>query len=127
VTFTLPAMVVKLYSGTSSSPGAEEALPTGAHLVITDSGCGVGYRTANNGLTTVSAGQAALPLNSSYPNLGTNDTGILEYPGMPYGTYSVCYDNGKGKTYSVPSTVTNSGSGEVVNVYAGSAATAAAC
>jgi prepilin-type N-terminal cleavage/methylation domain-containing protein len=127
VNFTLPALVVKLYSGTSSSPGAEEALPAGSHLVITDTGCGVRYNAANNAATTLPAGQAALPLNASYPNLGANDTGILQFPGMPYGNYTVCYDTGSGgKTYSV-SPVKNTGNGEVVSLYAGSATTGTAC
>lgn len=120
LTFTLPAMVVKLYSGTSTS-SSEEALPNGWHVQIKDTGCGVDYNTANNAAGSLAAGQAALPLNSSYPNLGTNDTGILEYPGMPYGDYSACIDNGS--KYLVTTLPANTGSGQFVNLFAGSVAT----
>jgi prepilin-type N-terminal cleavage/methylation domain-containing protein len=120
VTLTLPAIVVKLYSGTSSSPGSEEALPTGWHLALTDTGCNVEYSSANNAAGLLTAGQAALPLNASYPALGANDTGILEYPGMPYGSYSACLDNGTKKV--VTTLPVNTGSGQVVNLYGGSVA-----
>ena len=45
----------------------------------------------------VSTNQGNLPLNPNYP-LGSNDTGILSYPGLPYGNYTVCYDNGSKST-----------------------------
>ncbi len=60
------------------------------------------------------------------PGTGVNDTGLLTYPGMPYGNYTVCYDNA-GKTYQYPMTVTNQVSGEIVKLYAGSATTGAPC
>jgi hypothetical protein len=114
----LPAMVVKVYSGTSASPGAEEALPSGWHIAVTDTGCNVNYSSANNAGSSLPAGQAALPLNASYPNLGANDTGILEYPGMPYGNYTACIDNGSKKV--VTTLPANTGNGQVVSLYAGS-------
>ncbi|HEY5430859.1 MAG TPA: prepilin-type N-terminal cleavage/methylation domain-containing protein [Solirubrobacteraceae bacterium] len=122
---TLPAMVVRLDKGTSASPGAEEALPAGAHLVVTDTGCGVQYIGYTTAPPTLAANQAALPLVSAV-GTGANDTGLLTYPGMPYGQYTVCYDKA-GKTYQDPATVTNEGNGEIVTLYAKSATTGAAC
>jgi type II secretory pathway pseudopilin PulG len=118
VSLALPALVVKVYTGTSGSPGAEEALPSGWHVALTDTGCNVNYSSANNSGASLPAGQAALPLNASYPNLGANDTGILEYPGMPYGNYTACIDNGSKKV--VTTLPANTGNGQVVSLYAGS-------
>jgi prepilin-type N-terminal cleavage/methylation domain-containing protein len=122
----LPAMVVKLWSGTAAAPGSEQALPVAWHVALTDTGCNVEYNTANNSAATLPAGQAALPLNAHYPSLGADDTGLLEYPGMPYGAYSVCVDNGSKKVVTtLPANTASSASqlgGQVVNLYAGSVA-----
>ena len=118
VTLTLPAMVVKLYSGASTGT-SEMALPAGAHLIITDTGCNVRYIGYLGAAPTVATNQAALPLNPSYPP-SSNDTGILAFPGMPYGNYTVCYDN-NGQKYST--TATNAGTGVLVALLAGSTTT----
>lgn len=124
VSLTLPAMVVRLYTGkSSSSPGTEEPLPAGSHLRVKDTGCGVSYIGYTTVAPTLTAGQAALPL-TTVVQAGSNDTGLLTYPGMPYGNYAVCYDNG---SKSSTATVTNQASGEVVNVYAGSLGTTGVC
>jgi len=121
VTLHLPAMVVKLWNGTSAAPGQEEALPAGAQLVITDTGCNnLRYTTA----TPTGTYQSSLPLNPAYPT-AANDTGILEYPGMPSGSYTVCYYS-SGRRYVTP-TISNSRSGEVVDLYAGSAVSGSQC
>lgn len=115
-TVLVPPMVVRLWSGSSStSPGSEEPLPASpSEIVITDP-CGVkyyGYYGTNP--PSVGTGQGAMPLNSNYP-AGSNVTGILSYPGLPYGNYTVCYDNGSKHTQA---TVTNTGVGESVSLYA---------
>lgn len=113
---TLPGMVVRLHSGTTITSASEEALPVGSHLVITDTGCNLRY-AGNSSL---------LPLLTTITRGGAADYGLLKNPGMPYGSYTVCYDNGTGgKRYST--TVTNKGSGEVVDLLAGSAVAGAAC
>lgn len=124
-TVTVPPMVVKLYSGTSSTPGSEEAVPNGSELLITDP-CGTKYYGYLAGTTppAVSAGQGNLPLNPGYPATASV-TGLLSYPGLPYGGYTVCYDNGT-KHYQ-PAAITNTGVGETVKLYAGSATTNGKC
>ena len=122
VNLTLPAMVVRLYSGTDTT-SPETTLPTGGDLIVTDTGCNmryVGYTTAP---PPVSAGQAVLPLTTTLGS-GANDTGLLKFPGMPYGQYTVCYDDA-GQMYG-PVSVTNQGAGEIVNLFAG-ATTAGTC
>jgi hypothetical protein len=123
---TLPAMVIRLYTGTPSTPGSEEALPTGGNLVVTDTGCGVSYMGYTTTPPVLASGQAALPLSlTPQTNGGSNDVGLLTYPGMPDGSYNVCFDNGS--THFGPLTVTNQGSGEIVNLYAGSATISGRC
>jgi prepilin-type N-terminal cleavage/methylation domain-containing protein len=122
---TLPAMVVRLYSGTSSTvPGSEMTVPAGAHLIVTDTGCNMRYIGYTTTPPAVTSGQAVLPLITTLKT-GLNDAGLLTYPGMPYGNYTVCYDNGT-KHYG-PMTVGNASTGEIVNLYAGSATTTGTC
>jgi prepilin-type N-terminal cleavage/methylation domain-containing protein len=121
---TLPAMVVRLYSGTSAAPGSETTVPVGAHLIVTDTGCSMRYIGYTTTPPAVTSGQAVLPLNTTLKT-GVNDTGLLTYPGMPYGNYTVCYDNGT-KHYG-PLVKQNAGTGEIVNLYALSATTTGLC
>jgi prepilin-type N-terminal cleavage/methylation domain-containing protein len=104
----LPALVVRVVNGAVEIP-----VTAPARLVITDTGCGlryIGYTGAT--APTLAAGQAALPLNTSYsPVVG--DTGLLASPGMPYGNYTVCYQSG---TRATSATVVNKGNGEVVTL-----------
>jgi prepilin-type N-terminal cleavage/methylation domain-containing protein len=116
VTLTVPAMVVQLYSGSTANPGVIEALPNGANIVITDTGCGVRYIGYTGTPPPITSKQAALPLVT-----GVASTGLLASPGMPDGTYTVCYQAGS-KKYVAPA-VTNHGRGEVINLYAGSTRT----
>jgi prepilin-type N-terminal cleavage/methylation domain-containing protein len=120
----LPTMIVKLYSGTSVAPGSLTSVPVGGHLLIKDSNCGVIYNS------TPAAGQITLPLN---PSGATANTGLLKYPGLPYGYYKVCYDDGS-KHYTYPTNpLTNTGNpttnvgGETVNLYAGSPPSSGVC
>jgi Tfp pilus assembly protein PilV len=119
VGLTLPAMVVRLYSGTSIANNAEEKLPANTKLTVSDDGCNVDYIS---NLTTPAAGQAVLPINTTYTvGTTTSATGLLKYPGMPYGHYTVCYTDANNKIYS--KSVTNSGSGVIVSLLAGSTVT----
>ncbi len=113
---TLPAMVMRLHSGAVGS--AEMALPSGSTLVVTDTGCDGGAHFVGGPGVSVPSGASYLPINAS-PNLGAaaNDTGLLAYPGMPYGQYTVCYQNGSKDTQV---TFTNKGTGEIVNLYTSS-------
>lgn len=106
---TLPAMVVRLHSGTTITSASEEALPVGSHLVITDTGCNLRY-AGNSSL---------LPLLTTVTRGGATDYGVLQNPGMPYGSYTACYDNG---TKHYAATVTNKSPGEVVDLFAGAGA-----
>jgi prepilin-type N-terminal cleavage/methylation domain-containing protein len=116
VALTLPAMVVRLYSGSTVSNANEIKLPASTKLTISDDGCNVDYIS---GLAAPAAGQANLPINASYtPGSTVSNTGLLQYPGMPYGHYTVCYTDASNKIYS--KSVTNSGSGVIVNLLAGS-------
>ncbi len=124
VKLMLPAMIVRLYSGQTTS-SSEIAVPAGATLTVKDMGCGmryVGY-TGSGPAPVLSAGTSVLPLNTAY---GSPDTGLLTDPGMPYGNYKVCYTDPTGKVYASAS-FPNQGSGEVVNLFAGSAVTGASC
>jgi len=132
-TLTLPAIVVRLYSGTGTisilggvvtlpgSAGSEIAMPAGSKLVITDTQCDGGEHYVGGPGVTVPANDSALPVSASpVINGGTNDIGLLAYPGMPDGKYTVCYQNGS--QYSQAS-LTNQGNGEIVNLFNGTLAT----
>lgn len=144
----LPAIVLKLMTGTSASPGSEEAMPAGAYITVNDSGCAVDYSTQNNSssYSSLSSGQAALPVltTSTSPTAALSNFGILQYPGMPDGSYYICYGtgttgspkyiwgvtSGAGATAKpaspITSTLTSSTTGgEVVTLYAGSTKTTA--
>jgi hypothetical protein len=128
-TLTLPSIVVRLYSGTGLisvlggvittvpvSAGSEMAMPAGSKLVITDTQCNGGeHYVGGPGGVTVPVNDSALPIKASpLLNASLNDTGLLAYPGMPDGKYTVCYQNGS--KYSQAS-LTNQGTGEVVYLY----------
>jgi hypothetical protein len=81
----------------------------GSHLVITDTGCNLRY-AGNSSL---------LPLLTTVTRGGATDYGVLQNPGMPYGSYTACYDNG---TKHYAATVTNKSPGEVVDLFAGAGA-----
>ena len=110
---SLPAMVIRLHSSAVGLP--EIALPAGSELVVTDTGCDGGAHFVGGPGVSVPGGDSYLPVNAS-PNLTgvANDTGLLAYPGMPSGKYTVCYQNG---TQDTQVTVTNQSSGEIVNLY----------
>lgn len=123
VSLTLPSIVVRLYSGTTTTPGSEIAMPASTKLVVTDTQCNGGEHYVGGPGVTVPANDSALPINSS-PNLTglSQDTGLLLYPGMPYGKYTVCYQNG---TKDSLASITNQATGEIVKIYNGSLATGA--
>jgi prepilin-type N-terminal cleavage/methylation domain-containing protein len=125
VSLTLPAMVVRLYSGTTATTAQERtALPAGSHLVMSDTGCGVNYVGYTAIPPLLAPTQAVLPLTTVTGPGGTNDTGLLKYPGMPFGKYTVCYDNG---TKKYTTTAVNQSTGEIVSLFAGSATTIGKC
>jgi hypothetical protein len=105
VTVPVPAMIIKVYSGTSTSPG-NEVLPS--HLYIKDTGCGVRYTGYLDNASPLPTGQQAyVAVNHLYAN-GTQN-GVLMYPGMPYGTYNVCVDDNT--SFWAATAVTNGGPG----------------
>ena len=114
VALALPPMVVRLYNGAPSAGTEISTMPAGSHLTITDTGCGLKYIGYTGAAPSVLAGQSILPLNTT-PGSGVNDIGYLKYPGMPYGSYQVCYDTGS-KMLATPVSVTNSGSGEFIQI-----------
>ena len=104
---TLPAIVVRLHA-TNGQSALTEPAPNG-QLVITDTGCGIRYMS--NPGPSLAASQAELLLNRATPPSAT--TGLLEYPGMPSGSYPVCYTAGG---QAVSTQVTNKGSGVSVDL-----------
>ncbi len=124
----LAPMVVRLYNGTPSTSTEVTSWPVGAHLTVTDTGCGLAYvgSTAATQPSYMPAGQSVLPLNSM-PGTGANDIGYLKYPGMPYGNYQVCYDTGAKKLATPISVTPNAGSGEIVQINVKNATTAGTC
>ena len=63
-----------------------------------------------------------MPINTTYTvGTTTSATGLLKYPGMPSASYTVCYTDASNKIYS--KSVTNSSSGVIVNLLAGSTVT----
>jgi hypothetical protein len=121
VSLTLPSMVVRLYSGTTTAPGSEIAMPASTKLVVTDTQCDGGEHYVGGPGVTVPVNDSALPINSSPVLNGLlNDTGLLNYPGMPFGKYTVCYQNG---TKDSQATITNQGTGEIIKIYNGSLTT----
>lgn len=121
VSLTLPSIVVRLYSGTTTTPGSEIAMPASTKLVVTDTQCNGGEHFVGGPGVTVPVNDSALPIRSSpVVNGGTNDIGLLTYPGMPYGKYTVCYQSG---TKDSLASITNQGTGEIVKIYNGSLTT----
>jgi prepilin-type N-terminal cleavage/methylation domain-containing protein len=120
-TLTVPSIVVRLYSGTTTVPGSEIVMPAASKLVVTDTQCDGGEHFVGGPGVTVPVNDSALPINSSpVLNGGTRDTGLLGYPGMPYGKYTVCYQSG---TKDSVASITNQGTGEIVKIYNGSLTT----
>jgi hypothetical protein len=97
----LPAMILSVYSGTSSSsPGTLVSKP---HVILTDQNCG--------GSPPVKSGTPAIKHTPP-----TTTSGALADPGQPYGTYTVCADDG---TKHAQATVDNNDpvNGVVVKLY----------
>lgn len=101
-TVQLPALYLVVHSGNTSSPGS---LVNNAHVVITDVNC------------TVDGNPVKRVLN-------TNASGALPDPGMPWGEYDVCADNGSRRSQLSVSgndvMVTNLTTGPQVDLYLGS-------
>jgi hypothetical protein len=84
VSLVLPAMVVRLYSGSTVSNASEIKLPANTKLTVSDDGCNVDYIS---GLTTPAAGQANLPINTTYtPGSTVSTTGSSSTRGCRTGT-----------------------------------------
>jgi prepilin-type N-terminal cleavage/methylation domain-containing protein len=102
-TVTLPSLAIQTSTTTTTGNGNNKtttttyALP--AHLYIKDTGCNVRYYGYKSGTIPAVAGtqaglspaQATIPMSASYTG---GAGGILQFPGLPYGTYNVCVDNG---------------------------------
>lgn len=125
VSLNEPAMVINVYTVGGNGKNTTYQLPS--RLFIRDLGCNVRYTGYTGIAPPVSNGQnpeQALVLeNTAY---ATNQAGgIIKYPAMPYGKYSVCVDNGTNyweQSYTnntSPSTVTfnlsNTSTGLVAN------------
>jgi Tfp pilus assembly protein PilV len=76
----LPAILLSVYSGTPSVPGTP-LLVSKPHVILTDQNCGGSPPT-----------QGGTPAIKHVPT--TTATGSLADPGQPYGTYTLCADNG---------------------------------
>jgi hypothetical protein len=99
----LPAIVLTVYSGTPASPGSPVSKP---HVILTDQRCGGSPPT-----------QGGTPAVEHVPT--TTTTGTLADYGQPYGTYTVCADNGS--KYQQQKNVANTDpvNGVVVKLYLG--------
>lgn len=99
----LPAILLSVYSGTLASHGSLVSKP---HVILTDQNCGGSPPT-----------QGGSPAIEHVPT--TTTTGSLADPGQPYGTYTVCADNG---TKYAQATVTNTDpvNGVSLTLYLGS-------
>jgi hypothetical protein len=99
----LPALNLTVLSGTAAS---HDKAVSNAHVVLTDQGCGGNPPTAG--------GTPAIERT-----LSTNASGQLADPGQPFGTFTVCADNGnkKAQQTNVVNDVIN---GTTVNLYLGS-------
>jgi Tfp pilus assembly protein PilV len=86
----LPAILLSVYSGTPASHGTLVSKP---HVILTDQKCGGSPPT-----------QGGTPAIEHVP--ATTTTGSLSDPGQPYGTYTVCADNGSVSKHA-QATVTN--------------------
>jgi prepilin-type N-terminal cleavage/methylation domain-containing protein len=116
VQVTVPAMVIHVWNNSKTNGSSLETAPS--HVYIKDTGCNVRYTGYLQGQTppTVTAGQspmqAVVPLNRNYPTSTTG--GVLAYPGMPYGKYNICVDNGT--SYWLQSYTNNDSTG-AINFY----------
>lgn len=111
----LPALLLKVYNGTSSVPGTPANTP---HVVLYDQGCGGSPPTAG--------GSPAI--SNVVPS---NSTGSLVDPGVPYGIYTVCADGlvaGTRKLAFASNVAINQPvTGTPVNLYLGSGISGSAC
>ena len=89
----LPALDLTVWSGTSSSNRGSRV--NNANVKLYDTVC------------------------ASIYTHGTNPQGELSDPGLPYGTYHVCVDNGTTLGYSLNRAVTNPNTPSVLDIYLG--------
>jgi hypothetical protein len=104
----LPSLIVKVWTGTSTSPGS---LATGPfQLYLRDTDTGTGCQTAAHLQETLTT--------------QTTAGGALKYPGQPWGNYTACI-NYAGKEYTSPTAVANNNPAQAgsapLNLYEGSA------
>lgn len=103
----LPALNLSVWSGkNSSNPGSKVA---GAHVTVTDENCTISGKAVKRTLTTTSEGALANLANPKVPD-----------PGLPWGTYEVCADNGSRYQTETKVAVQNLVSGTTLNLYTGS-------
>ncbi len=104
LTLHLPALLLKVYTGTKTVPGALANTP---HVVLYDQGCGGSPPTAG--------GSPAI--SNTIP---TTTTGSLVDPGVPYGTYTVCADNGTKTVSALNTAIKDPVNGTSLSLYLGS-------
>lgn len=104
-TLQLPALYLTVWSGTSLIPLSKVE---GAHVIVSDEGCSVSGKPVKRVYTTTPNGALGSPTNSK-----------LEDPGLPWGTYSVCADNGSRRYTTSEVAVQNLVSGTSLNLYLG--------
>jgi Tfp pilus assembly protein PilV len=99
----LPALFLTVRSGSSSTnPGS---LVAGGHVVVTDPNCSNAKRTFT-----------------------TNSSGALPDPGLPYGTYTVCADNGVRRRTQTNVVVKSATTGTSLTIYlSGSGSSTGVC
>lgn len=107
VTLPEPAMIVKVWNGTSASPGSQVTTVPDVTVTDTDAACGNA---------------------EDYPpeQVPTSTGGALVNPGLPFGNYTVCADASISGTFERNTgTVANTNftTGNTVNIYLGSGAT----
>jgi Tfp pilus assembly protein PilV len=104
ITLHLPALLLKVYTGKSTSPGSLASTP---HVVLYDQGCGGSPPTAGG-----------TPAISNV--MQTNTTGGLTDPGVPYGIYTVCADNGSKSISALNVAIKDPVNGTPLTLYLGS-------
>jgi Tfp pilus assembly protein PilV len=88
----LPSLVVKVYEGTKAAPKELVSTPE-IFLSDTDEGCEHTWQKPKTAATTKNPTTKLM----EYPK-----GGALEYPGQPWGTYTVCLNDGSSKRIEKP-------------------------
>jgi Tfp pilus assembly protein PilV len=108
----LPALVVKVYEGTKLTPGKLVSTAPEIFLSDTDEGCEHTWQKPKTVAPVLKSGVLEYPKG-----------GALEYPGQPWGTYTVCLNDGTSKYLEDPGEKNDhpEQAGTPVNFYEGEA------